>query len=266
MKWPEMLVFIRHGESEFNRLRDEKKKNQDFVKFRELFDKEFGVAEDANWPSAKLKKLAEKVAKNIRLGVSDYNTPLTKEGVNQALKTGLVLVLKEKIPLPDVIYVSPYRRTVETLNALKKGWPELSKVKTIHEERIREQEHGLQTVYNDWRIYYALNPIQGLLFKLEGEYEYRFLNGENRADVRERVRSFLGTLIREDAGKKVLVISHHLTLLSFRANLERWGRDKFIDADKNEKPINCGMTIYRGKPELGHNGKLILESYNQKYY
>lgn len=104
------------------------------------------------------------------------------------------------------------------------------------------------------------------MFKLEGDYEYRFLNGENKADVRDRVRSFLTTLIRENAGQNVLVVSHHLTLLSLRSNLERWGREKFIETDRNDKPINCGVTIYRGNSEQGNDGKLILEGYNQKLY
>jgi broad specificity phosphatase PhoE len=108
--------------------------------------------------------------------------------------------------------------------------------------------------------------MQGLLYKLQGDYEYRFLNGENKADVRDRSRSFLSTLIREHAERKVLVISHHLTLLSFRANLERWGREEFIEADRNDKPINCGVTVYKGDPQQGKNGRLSLEIYNKRLY
>ena len=131
---------------------------------------------------------------------------------------------------------------------------------------MREQEHGLSTVYNDWRIYFTLNPVQALLFKLEGDYEYRFLNGENKADVRDRVRSFMATLIRENSSQNVLVVSHHLTLLSMMANLERWDREKFIKTDRTERPINCGLTIYKGDPSRGKEGQLLLKSYNKKLY
>lgn len=107
---------------------------------------------------------------------------------------------------------------------------------------------------------------QGLLQKQEGEYVYRFLNGESKADVRDRVRSFLTTLIRENAEQHVFVVSHHLTLLCIRANLERWDQEKFEEVDKNDKPINCGITIYRGDPKLGKDGNLVLDTYNKKVY
>jgi broad specificity phosphatase PhoE len=189
---------------------------------------------------------------------------MTEEGIHQAEETGRHLL--EHMELPDVIYVSPYLRTRQTLEGLIRGCPELGKVKVVVEERIREQEHGLSTVYNDWRIYLAFNPAQALLRKRGGDYEYRFLNGENKADVRDRVRTFLTTLIRENAGMKVLIVSHHLTLLAFRANLERWDREEFMRVDREESPINCGLTVYRGDSESGQDGRLIMESYNKKLY
>lgn len=264
MKWPISLTFIRHGESTYNYLKSQKQHHPDYKKFCDVFDRDFNRAEDENWPSQELKELAKNVWQTTKLGVSDYNTPLTEIGRDQARKTGKKL--SKIVSLPDIAYISPYLRTKETFKYLKESWPELENVKIIHEERIREQEHGIGTVFNDWRIYYALNPLQGLLFKLEGEYEYRFLNGENKADVRDRVRSFLTTLIRENTGQNIMIISHHLTLLCLRANLERWDREKFIETDKKEKPINCGVTVYKGQPGIGKDGKLILEIYNKKLY
>ena len=160
----------------------------------------------------------------------------------------------------------PAAVNIETLIEIINGWPELKRVKVISEERIREQEHGIATLYNDRRLYFVFNPIQGLLYKLEGKYEYRYMNGENKADVRDRVRSFLSTLVREYSQQKVLIISHHLTLLCLRANLERWTREMFVKIDKTEKPINCGVTIYKGDFRKGTDGKLMLKSYNGKLY
>ena len=34
------------------------------------------------------------------------------------------------------------------------------KVKIIEDERIREQEHGLSSIYNDWRVFFTLHPEQ----------------------------------------------------------------------------------------------------------
>lgn len=264
MKWPKTLTIIRHGESAFNFLKAKKKGDKDYEKFTALFNKEFEVADNIDWPSKKLTLFAKKIWKENKLSYSDYKTPLTEEGLVQALKTGLEL--KKTIPLPDVIYFSPYLRTRETVKGLIQGWSALAKVKRVSEERIREQEHGLQGLFNDKKVFCVLNPDQALLSKREGEYFYRHLNGENKADVRDRIRDFLGTLIRENAGENVLVISHHLTLLSIRANLERWLPEEFMRVDKDEKPVNCGITIYQTDPKQGGNGKLVLKTYNRKLY
>lgn len=264
MKWPASLIFVRHGESAYNVLKKRRDEDVEHAAFRALFERDLAKAEDETWPSQELKDAARRIWFQARLSVSDYNTPLTDEGLKQAAITGRAL--KSKISLPDAVYVSPYLRTRQTLEQLCAGWPELGGVKMVQEERIREQEHGLSTVFNDWRVYYVFHPLQALLYKLEGEYEYRFLNGENKADVRDRVRSFLSTLIREHAEQNVLVVSHHLTLLSLRANLERWDRETFIKTDKEDKPLNCGVTTYEGRADEGKNGKLILKSYNEKLY
>lgn len=263
MKWPKQVTFIRHGESAYNILKKEKAK-EDFIKFKKDFYKELATADKVDWPSQSLKENAEKFWKKFALNVSDYDTPLTKNGLKQALETGKKL--SSIVGLPDIIFVSPYLRTRQTLEGLIKGWPELGNVRIVSEERIREQEHGMSTVYNDSRVYYTLQPGQGLLSKLEGRYEYRFLNGESVADVRDRVRSFLSTLAREYSEQNVLIVSHHLSLLSFRANLERWSREEFLSIDGDEKPANCGVTIYKGDPDKGKNGKLILDTYNKRLY
>lgn len=266
MKWPNTLTIIRHGESAYNFLKTRKTKNKQYQKFSELFKKEYDKAKTADWPSKKLVQLANDIWQNsdLILNYNDYDTPLTKSGFEQAKATGAKL--KKLIDRPDVVYFSPYIRTKETLNGLIKGWPELVKARAGAEERIREQEHGLQSLFNDWRVFCVLNPLQALLLKREGDYFYRHLNGENKADVRDRIKSFISTIIRENAGQNVLVISHHLTLLCIRANLERWLPEKFTEIDKEEKPVNCGITIYKGNPKLGKNGKLVLDTYNKKLY
>ncbi len=264
MKWPRTLTFIRHGESAYNELKMKKQAHADYERFCKLFDRDFTKAKNAEWVSDELHELAEEIWHDTNLSMSDYKTPLTETGIAQAKKVGKRL--KDVIPFPSVVYVSPYVRTRQTFDAIQSEWKELKKVKVVYEERIREQEHGLATVFNDWRVYNVMNPLQALLFKMEGDYEYRFLNGESKTDVRDRARDFLGTLVREYAEEHVLVISHHLAILSFRANLEHWDRDQFIYADRNEKPINCGVTIYKGHPELGKEGKLVLDTYNKKLY
>lgn len=256
MKWPEELMLIRHAQSEYNALKDKKKNNFVYIKFLELWE---------NDPdSQEAKDLAKEVQRKFALGCSDYETPLDSIGRGQALRAGSNL-RKAEICEPDIIYVSPYRRTRETLELIIKGWPELREVKIIEEERIREQEHGLSLLYNDWRVFYVLHPEQRRLHDLEGSYWYRHPQGENVADVRLRNLSWLTTLTREFSEKRIMAITHHLNILATRANLERLSVEEFIRLDEEEKPLNCGVTLYKGYPRLGKEGRFKLEFYSRQY-
>lgn len=257
MKWPSELLLIRHAESAYNILKKQKESDKEYQRFKVLFEKD---------PlSAKLRPVAMRLNERYALNCSDRETPLTATGEAQARVTGKNMRELSAIA-PDVIFVSPYLRTMETLRLLKQGWPELSSARVYEEERIREKDHGLALLYNDWRIYHVLQPEQGKLSRLLGEYDYRFLNGENIPDVRQRTRSWFSTLTREFAGHRVMAITHHLTILAARANLERMGPEKFLDLDVHEKPVNCGVTRYLGHPREGRQGRLQLEEYNSKHY
>jgi len=170
------------------------------------------------------------------------------------------------IHTPHVIFVSPYVRTVETLEYIKLGWPALKDAKIIPDDRIREQEHGLALLYNDRRVFHVFHPEQKELLNLQGPYWYRFPQGESVSQVRDRLRSFLATLIREYSNYRVMLITHHITILSIRATLERLSPQEFIRLDKEEKPLNCGLTIYMGNPWVGREGRLELQQYNKQLY
>ena len=67
----------------------------------------------------------------------------------------------------------------------------------------------------------------------------------------------------EHAGLKILWISHHLTKLTVRANLEGLTPAELVRIDQQERPINCGVTIYRG---VAATNELVLSEYNRKLY
>jgi broad specificity phosphatase PhoE len=255
IKWPEWIMLIRHDVSTYNTLREKKMKSDLYLRFLE--------ARRRNIASTETRALAEEVRDTLALGVSDADTPLADTEGKRAHEVGVSL---SKGELPDVIFVSPYKRTADTLFHIMRGWPGLEKVKVYEEERIREQEHGLAGLYNDWKVFHALYPEQRLLREQMGPYWYRHPQGENVPDVRERNRSLTTTLVRDFSGKKVLVITHHLNILGFRANHERLNANQFIHIDENDKPINCGVTLYRCNPKQGNNGRLVLDYYNRKLY
>lgn len=256
MKWPEYLCLLRHDRSTYNDSKQRKAQDVAYQRFVELFEQ--------NPDSLETHRMARAMHQRWSLNIGDHNTPLSKGAGRQALITGQKL--KTELELPDVIYVSPYLRTRTTLEQMIKGWPELATVKTYEDERIIEQGHGLALLYNDWRIFHVFHPDQRKLFAIEGSYYYRFPQGENVSDVRQRCRSWVETLIREFSNKKVLAITHHLCILAIRANLERLNANEFIRLDKDEPPINCGVTTYQGNPQKGSKGHLELKYYNRKLY
>ncbi len=257
MKWPEWLAMVRHDVSTYNTLREQKAGDPLYQQFRTAFE--------ADPDGANTRELALQVSEKFALNVGDWNTPLADQELTRARSVGIQL--REMLELPDVVFVSPYDRTKLTYEGIKLGWPELAELgDPIEEDRIREREHGLALLYNDRRVFDALHPEQRGLYALEGPYYYRHPQGESMLDVRLRNRSWLGTLIREWASKRVLSVTHHLTILGTRANLERWSAERFIKTDEHEKPINCGVTIYRGDPRQGRNGRLLLDAYNLCLY
>jgi broad specificity phosphatase PhoE len=256
MKWPESLTLIRHDTSAYNNLKSQKDQSPLYKTFKKAYETHPEAEETL--------RLAVEVKDTFALDVGDHDTPLAEGAGWQAKAVGEKL--KGLIKLPDIIFVSPYLRTHLTLDRLTEGWPELKNVETKEEERIREQDHGLTLIYNDWRVFNVLHPDQRVLRDIQGEYWYRYPQGENVPDVRERLRSWLGTLARDYVNQNVLAVTHHLTILSLRANIERLSGEEFIRLDHEEKPINGGVTIYRGDETKGSNGKLILEAYNLNLY
>ena len=256
MKWPEYLILIRHLKTTYNALKEKKLKDPDYQRLIKLYDN--------NPESDKAIELANKMKNRFSLGVSDAETPIIESEAEKAILTGEAL--RKNFSLPDVVFTSPYLRTKQTLDALILGWPELADVDTYEDERIREQEHGMTTLYNDWRIYFILHPEERLLREQEGKYRYRYPSGENTPDVRLRNSLWVITLIREFFEKRVLAVTHHLTILSIIAQLERLSVQEFIDLDECDTPVNCGVTMYRGNHRVGNDGRLEKEFYNKTFF
>ena len=256
MKWPEWLMLVRHTVSKYNFLKEEKKRDPLYERFLASYE--------GDPLSAGTRELALEVSGKYSLGTGDYNTPVAQEFLHQAVETGRRLA--EEFETPDIVLVSPYDRTQETLDAITQGWPVLRKVRTKKDERIREQNHGLATLYNDWRVFFTLHPEQRALYEQEGEYWYCWPQGEDVPRVRDRNRFLIDMLIREYAGKRVMLVTHHLNILALRANLENWEADEFLRVNEDEKPKNCGVTLYRGAPDEGRRGRLKLDYYNRIFY
>lgn len=280
---PETFTLVRHAESKYNALKNISNGWDEAKAFRKLFNDEFydggkprvdlpvQVLEN-RWPTPMLRAaglLYFTKINELMQGVSDYDTPITEDGLAQAKKTGEHIA--EIVPTPDLIYVSPYNRTRQTLEAILSTAPaEWRDVRVDEHESIREQEHGMNTVFNDWRLAYVFDPMEMLLSVKQGEYSYRYRGGESRFDVRNRTARFLGRMQRKHEDKNILAVTHHLTILSTIAELQHWNRETFLEWDGNRKPANCSVTTFQREKGTGRHGgdRLILPegSYGRKLY
>ena len=224
-KWPDLLVIVRHGQSQRN------------------VEKEQARASGAAtvWGGT----------------VRDVDTPLTDLGVQQAIQTGKFL---RGLGAFDVIFSSPYMRTLQTSRHIAQQFNPPPGI--VLEERVREIEFGVL----DGLTHHGIKeryPDEWERREREGKYWYRPPGGESRPDVALRVHSFLGALTRDFRQKKVLVVCHSVVVLIFRRLLERWDEAKYLEVDREDDVLNCGVTTYRYNPA---EHRLQLDDYNSVCY
>jgi broad specificity phosphatase PhoE len=100
------------------------------------------------------------------------------------------------------------------------------------------------------------------LLAMQGHYWYRYPQGENIPDVRARCRSWMSTLTRDHAGRRVLAISHHITILSHISNMKRMNAAAFLEMDATRKPRNSSSTEFI----CGDDGAFKLHRYNDQLF
>lgn len=175
----------------------------------------------------------------------DHALPLTPAGRAQAAATGRrlrSLFQEEQVS----VYVSPYRRTHETLRAFALD-PALVRVR--EEPRLREQDWGNWQDRDDVRLQKAYRDAYGHFF-------YRFAQGESGADVYDRVGAFLESLFRSfeapDHPANVLLVTHGLTMRLF---CMRWFHWTVAEFESLSNPGNGETRCL----ELGADGRYRLD-------
>lgn len=150
----------------------------------------------------------------------DHALRLTDTGRRQAEAAGARL--RELFGQEQVsVYVSPYRRTLETLRVFDLD-PALIRVR--EEPRLREQDWGNWQDRDDVQLQKAYRDAYGHFF-------YRFAQGESGADVYDRVGAFLESLFRSfeapDHPPNVLLVTHGLTMRLFCMRWFHWSVAEF---------------------------------------
>jgi len=217
MSMPTHLIFVRHGQSEAN-----------IVQKRD----DHGI--------------------NPEIAAALYARPdwkhrLSTQGIAQATNAGNWM--RENIgdfSQFDALYVSPFFRTRETASYLGgaelEGW-------TI-DDRIVERSWGVygKVPRAEQRSQFPLTSAE----KAANPWYTRLDGGESMPDVYGRFRDFQGTLHREQADKRVLVVSHGDFINAARYGIERMMPEEWehIDSDGNYTIRNCTILHYtRVNPE-----------------
>ncbi|KAK7366740.1 hypothetical protein VNO80_08737 [Phaseolus coccineus] len=176
------------------------------------------------------------VDESVYTRIPDPKISLTQKGRDQAEACGnriKQMIEKEQGQNWQVyFYVSPYQRTLQTLQHLARPF-ERSRIAGFREEpRIREQDFGNFQNREKMRVEKALRQLYGRFF-------YRFPDGESAADVYDRITGFRETL-RTDInigryqppGEKktemnLVIVSHGLTLRVFLMRWYKWTVQQF---------------------------------------
>ncbi len=185
--------------------------------------------------------------------VPDHTMNLTEVGKRQSAAAGERL--RELLgSTPIDVFVSPYRRTWQTLELLDLG----SRVRRIREEpRLREQDWGnLQDLSNQRRQRRERDAF--------GHFFYRLASGESGADVYDRLSGFLAGLTApwadtsDEAGRTVLLVTHGLAMRLACMALMGWTVTEF---EALSNPLNGEfrvLTRMAGDPGPSEGGLLGL--------
>jgi broad specificity phosphatase PhoE len=172
--------------------------------------------------------------------MQDCDIGLTEKGNQQAIAAGEKLrsiIGNETM----YVYMSPYLRSRQTWENIKKAFPSSQIISERRDPRIRELELG------------NTDNAQNLTKEVEQQkrtkrFYYRFSGGESGADVYDRASLFLDTLIHEmdngyhDHTQNIVIVSHGFFITLFLMRYFRWNVEDLKALDRMD---NCAMRILK---------------------
>ena len=130
-------------------------------------------------------------------------SPLTEDGIERAKE------LRDRIKGMniDVIYSSPIERALNTANIIKGD----KNIEVITDDGLMEMCFG---DYEGRRTDEVMkeNPSWDIGLIMKGNTILSAPNGENLAEVRDRVSKTMDRIIEENRGKTILIVAHGITL------------------------------------------------------
>ncbi|MEF0941048.1 histidine phosphatase family protein [Rhizobium sp. BR 362] len=195
----------------------------------------------------------------------DHNVPLTQWGYRQVLEASRVIAShfkgRSSAELPKLsIWYSPYLRTRQSKDALLEVLPGELIADVREDYLLREQDFGLFTEIYDRAEQKRKFPEEfekwARLRNNNGKFYARPPDGESRADVAQRVRLFLQTVMHEAKHGKnnVVVVAHGVTNRAFEMNFLHHSVDWF---ERSDNPGNADVTLIEGNAAEGYTSTLI---------
>lgn len=198
----------------------------------------------------------------------DHAVPLTEWGYRQAVDAGRSIAQYfEGMPSADLeklrIWYSPFLRTRQSKDALLEALP-AKLVGDINEDYLlREQDFGLFTEIYDRAEQKLKFPDEfekwARLRNNSGKFYARPPDGESRADVAQRVRLFLQTVLRDarNGHDNVVIVGHGVTNRAFEMNLLHHSVDWF---EQSGNPGNADITLIEGTRSEALTSRLLHEA------
>ncbi len=168
--------------------------------------------------------------------IPDSEIELTERGHQQSTAVGEKLrsiIGKETM----YIYMSPYVRSKQTWEDMKKSFSPSQIITERQDPRLREIELGTGDDLQQFK-----KQLEEL--RRSRRFFYRFSGGESGADVYDRVSLFLDTLFRgmdnghHDRTQNIVIVSHGFFILLFLMRYFRWNAEDLKNVPKIE---NCDI-------------------------
>jgi len=195
----------------------------------------------------------------IHATTADHAIPLSDRGIDQARAAGRAVAEHYQKLLGDDrphirLWVSPYRRTRQTADALLEtagGWI----TDRVEHILLCEQQFGLFDGVPDAELsrrFPAEHAYYDMQCRFGGKFWARMPQGESRFDVAKRIHQAFGTFHRdalEHGIREIVVICHGVTL---RAFVMMWCHlsPEWFEAEPN--PCNCAVRVIDAGQDLGY--------------
>ena len=202
----------------------------------------------------------------------DHNVPLTQWGYHQAAEAGAVIAtylagLTEQGSQKLNVWHSPFLRTRQSKDALLAALPVDCIGKVREDYLLREQDFGLFTEIYDHAERKQKFPDEfekwARLRSNGGKFYVRPPDGESRADVAQRMRLFLQTIMHEarHGHDSVVIVGHGVTNRAFEMNFLQHPVDWF---ERSANPGNADITLIEGTRELGYTSTLLHQAVDRQ--